>query len=85
MGVLFINHNIENDSNPLKKVRYYKMIDVGSHPNLKEAILRCFLERLQEMTKEELMYHKEADVLYDFWINISVSFIMKSRRLKIVL
>ncbi|HEC93372.1 MAG TPA: hypothetical protein ENI51_10340 [Candidatus Atribacteria bacterium] len=69
MGVLFINHNIENDSNPLKKVRYYKMIDVGSHPNLKEAILRCFLERLQEMTKEELMYHKEADVLYDFWIN----------------
>lgn len=67
IGVLFINRNIKNDKNPLKITQYYKMIDVGSHLNLKEAVIRCFVERLQELTKEELMYRKESDELYDFW------------------
>lgn len=67
IGVLFINHNIENDTNIMKKDRYYKLIDVGSHIDLKEAIIRCFIERLQELTKEELMFRKESDKIYDFW------------------
>ena len=67
VAVLFINHNIKDDNNPLKKTRYYKMINPGSHLDLKEAILRCLVERLQELTKEELMYREEADMLYDFW------------------
>jgi len=67
IGVLFINNNIKNTDNPLKKARYYKMINPGSHLDLKEAIIRCLVERLQEETKEDLMYRKEADELYDFW------------------
>ena len=67
IGVLFINNNIENTDNPLKKARYYKMINAGSHLDLKEAVIRCLVERLQEVTKEDLMYRKEADELYDFW------------------
>lgn len=69
IGVLFTNNNIKDVENPLKKARYYKMINPGSHLDLKEAIIRCLVERLQEVTKEELMYRKEADVLYDFWID----------------
>lgn len=68
IGVLFTNNNIKDDENPLKKARYYKMINPGSHLDLREAIIRCLVERLQEVTKEELMYRKEADILYDFWI-----------------
>lgn len=67
MGILFINHNIEKDDNPIKKDRYYKMINPGSHLNLNEAILRCLVERLQEVSKEELMFRKNADILYKFW------------------
>ncbi len=67
VAVLFINHNIEDDDNQFKIDRYYKMIDVGSHINLNEAVLRCFVERLQELTKEEFMHRKKADTLYNFW------------------
>lgn len=67
IGVLFTNNNIKDDENPLKKARYYKMINPGSHLDLKEAIIRCLVERLQEVTKEELMYRKETDILHDFW------------------
>jgi len=64
---LFTNNNLKNDKNPLKRVKYYKMINPGSNLNLKEAIIRCLVERLQEVTKEELMYRKKTDALYDFW------------------
>lgn len=67
IGVLFNNRNIEKDENQLKKSMYYKMIDVGSHVDLNQAILRCFIERLQGLTKEEFMYRRTCDVLHDFW------------------
>jgi YcaO-like protein with predicted kinase domain len=67
IGVIFTNNNIENDENELKKDLYYKMIDVGSHPDLNQAILRCFIERLQGVTKEEFIFRRNCDVLYTFW------------------
>ncbi len=67
VGVLFINNNIKDTNNYLKKARYYKMINAGSHLDLKEAIIRCLVERLQEETKKDLVYRKDADELYDFW------------------
>jgi len=67
IGVVFTNNNIENDENEFKKDLYYKMIDVGSHPDINQAILRCFIERLQGVTKEEFMYRKKSDILYYFW------------------
>ena len=68
IGVVFINHNLENDENELKKDFYYKMIDVGSHPDINHAVLRCLIERLQSVTKEEFMYRKKCDMPYNFWI-----------------
>jgi len=67
IGALFINHNIENDKNKLKKDRYYKRINVGSHCNLNEAIIRCFTEYLQNINTEELVYRKQSDILYYVW------------------
>jgi len=67
IGVVFINHNIENDENELKKDFYYRMIDVGSHPDINHAVLRCLVERLQSVTKEEFMFRKKCDMPYNFW------------------
>jgi len=67
VGVIFINRNIEDEENELKKNRYYKMIDVGSHIDLSQAVIRCFTERLQGLTKEEFMYREKCDILYDLW------------------
>jgi len=65
--IIFTNNNIKNDQNKLKKNLYYKMIDVGSHPDLNQAIIRCFTERLQGVTKEEFMYRNKCDFLYNYW------------------
>ncbi len=67
IGVLFINKNIETTRNKLKKDLYYKKINVGSHINLNEAILRCFIEHLQGLNKQELMYAKKLDKVYELW------------------
>lgn len=67
MGVLFINRSFEDDKNQLKKDLYYKMLSVGSHIDLNEAIIRCFTERLQELSKQEFTNRKKSDILYEFW------------------
>jgi len=67
IGVMFINHGIENDGNRLKKDRYYKRMEAGSHSDLNEAIIRCFTEYLQNTSKEELLERKQSDVLYYSW------------------
>lgn len=70
IGVLFINHNIEHDKNKLKKDRYYKRINVGSHCDINEAIVRCFTEYSQNLDTEELIKRKQSDVIYDPWTRI---------------
>ncbi len=67
IGGVFVNHNIENDENELKKDRYFKRINVGSHCNLYEAIIRCFTEYLQNIDKDELINRKRSDILYYAW------------------
>lgn len=69
IGTLFINHNLENDENHLKKDLYYKTMHAGSDINLVNAILRCFIEHLQGLNSEELMYAKKLDKIYDLWVN----------------
>lgn len=67
-GVLFINHNVDDDKNELKRERHHKKLIAGSHPNLKEAILGCFSEYIQlENNKDDLLYGKKTDILYNFW------------------
>lgn len=70
IGVIFTNNNIKNDENEFKKDLYYKMVDIGSHPDLNQAIIRCLIERLQAVTKEEFMFRKKSDILYNFWTKI---------------
>jgi len=67
IGVLFINKNIASTNNKLKKDLYYEKINAGSHIDLNEAILRCFIEHLQGLNKEELMYAKKLDKVYEIW------------------
>ena len=67
IGAFFINHNFDNDENPIKKIFFYEMIDAGSSVNLEEAILRSLTERVQETTNEKLTTYKEMEKLYNNW------------------
>ena len=67
VATLFINKNFETDENPIKKILFYKMIDVGSSINLEEAILRTLTERVQEFSREELVRYRKIDRLYSTW------------------
>jgi ribosomal protein S12 methylthiotransferase accessory factor len=46
MGVLFTNNNVIKNKLLIKSV-YYKTLNVGSHFNIEEAIIRCFTEKIQ--------------------------------------
>jgi len=70
IGAIFINHNLKNDKNRLKKDRFYKRLNVGSHCNLYESIIRCFTEYLQNTDTEELIYRKHSDVLFNLWTKL---------------
>lgn len=67
IGILFINHNLENDENKLKKDQFYRTIKFGSHPNINEAIIRCFTEHLQGLNSKQLIERSQADILYNSW------------------
>jgi YcaO-like protein with predicted kinase domain len=62
VGVLFIDNNLKNDKNKMKK-RDYKRINVGAHIDVNEAIKRCFNENLQVIE----IYKEKSDVLYKLW------------------
>ncbi len=73
IGLVFINNNIKDKDNPLKKRQYYKRIECASHVNLEEAILRCFTEYMQTLDtgdEKELMMRKETDLIYKCWTEI---------------
>jgi len=67
IGILIINKNIEKDKNTFKKSRKYMRIHAGSHIDLRIALLRCFTECFQGLSKQEFMYGKKLDKLYKFW------------------
>jgi ribosomal protein S12 methylthiotransferase accessory factor len=70
IGVLFINNNFENEKNILKKNLYFYRLEIASHINLNEAIIRCFTEYLQNIDTKELLEREETDILYYYWVNI---------------
>jgi len=70
IGVLFVNKNFANDKNKLKKDRYYQRIEIAAHCDLRDAVIRCFTEHLQNVSTDELLKRKETDVLYNYWVNI---------------
>jgi YcaO-like protein with predicted kinase domain len=68
VGILFINHNVDDENNKLKKDRFFKKLIVSSHPNLKTALMGCFSEYIQlESDQDDLQFGRKADYLYEFW------------------
>ena len=67
LGVLFINRNLENDGNRLKRFGY-RMVNLASSFSTEEALLRCFTERLQGREGfEDFKYWKHYDDLWEKW------------------
>ncbi len=65
MGVLFINNNLKNETRVVKDI-YYKTLVVGSHFNLEEAIIRCFLEEVQGVMCNMNMLEKPGRLFYGY-------------------
>lgn len=68
IGVLFINNNLKNEANQLKKDLYFKKIHVGAHLNRVQALLRCFTEELQGLNIEELIFRNSKNVPWNSWV-----------------
>lgn len=69
MGVLFINNNLKDSDNPIKRHYYHHCFRVASDLDLNEAILRCFTEELQGFSLEEYCNQIELDILWKNWNN----------------
>jgi len=69
MGVLFTNQNLAHEKNTLRKKLFFKTLIVGSHPDLNQALLRCFTEKIQLNIADiqTLMYHKELYILDQYF------------------
>lgn len=65
MGVLFKNRNLTEKKGTLRKQMFGRDIHVGSHIDLNQAIMRCFVEQWQTggFNHQVMMYHREFDVL----------------------
>jgi len=66
--VLFINENLLNESNHIKRDLYYRRLRVASHFNLEEALIRCFMEELQGYTLNEYIDHSKLDIIWKHWV-----------------
>ena len=67
VGFLLKNKNIEKDDNDFKTKRRYMRVHAGSHVDIEHAILRCFTECFQGLSKEEFMYGSDLEDVYNFW------------------
>ena len=69
MGILFTNQNLAHERNTLKKKMFYRTLHVGSHLNLNQAILRCFVEEWQTSAigLQTFMYHREMNIADQFF------------------
>ena len=69
IGVLFTNQNLAYEKDTLRKKLFFRTLNIGSHPDLNQAILRCFTERVQMDAgdAQNLMYHRELDLLDQYF------------------
>jgi len=70
VGVFFRNRNVADDDNILKRDLYFKRLRVGSHFNIKNALMRCFTEEMQGYKLEEYQYHKNVDPIWHYWTRV---------------
>jgi len=68
IGVLFINNNLKNETNQLKKDFYFKRIRVAAHLDRAQALLRCFMEEFQNRDLKELVFRDSKNTLWDNWV-----------------
>ncbi|MCI1640071.1 MAG: YcaO-like family protein [Bacteroidales bacterium] len=65
VGILFIDHNIENERNILKKDKFFQLVNPGSALNIEEAISRCFTERNQAVDPRLFSW---TDAIWKHWV-----------------
>ena len=64
MGVVFTNHNLDYDKDSLRYRLFHRTLHAGSHLDLNQAIIRCFIEEWQTSTNTQaLMYHREMNII----------------------
>ena len=67
IGVLFINNNLRDEKNLLKKDLCFRRIRVGAHLDKNQALLRCFTEEFQNLNVKEYMFRETLDALWNNW------------------
>jgi YcaO-like protein with predicted kinase domain len=88
VGVLFTNNNIKKETKVVKDI-YYKTLVVGSHFNLEEAIIRCFLEELQGVMCNMSMLIETGKLAYsyggnNYYVDVFKDYYTKEDYLKIL-
>jgi len=74
VGILFTNRNLENCKNKLLKNIHHKRIDVGSHLDINEAIIRTLTEYV-DLVGSGIKDIEKLQTLYDSWINLGNKYI----------
>jgi len=74
IGVIFINNNIKNSKNKLKRDLYFIRIRAASSLNIKEALNRCFQEEIQGISLFEYMRRKSCDYYWDLFLREGVRY-----------
>jgi len=82
MGVLFTNQNLAHDKDTLRKRMFYKTLHPGSHLDLNQAIMRCFIEEWQTAGSDLqfFLYHREFDFVDNYFTKEEKEKIVKNIR-----
>lgn len=68
MGVIFTNNNLDHENNTFRKRMFHKTLSVGSDIDLNNAIMRCFMEKIQACkTRDDLLFNLETYLLDQYF------------------
>ena len=69
IGVLFVNNNIKDDRNKIKRSLFYKHLRLGSSININDAIIRCFNEEIQGNSLTDMKNRENWELIWDYWLS----------------
>jgi ribosomal protein S12 methylthiotransferase accessory factor len=68
LGILMKNKSASQDKNPIKRAFRTRSLRVASSHHAKEALLRCFTEKMQGKTADQLKKEKYFDLLWAHFV-----------------
>ncbi|MEM3370401.1 MAG: YcaO-like family protein [Candidatus Aenigmatarchaeota archaeon] len=77
-GVLFVNNNLKNTKNKIKKRYFFRRVRIASDFNPEIAILRCFMEELQGKDLKDLKKHKYLDSIWELGLKENLKFVFNT-------